>query len=423
MPSDRIVSMDGVKVGLVAYGARLLTGHLQAKGERFAGLIEEGRREDIQRGADGLVAVTATFLLAYVQQSGQGARGALAEVARGLETGVGAQEIDAVVRLILEIHEGVTPQAVQVDVELVGVVAEGLAAGLACLIAVAQNVHPNKVVAQLSKQIRTDPAGLEMSDSDSLRKAAMEAASDEFLQKLRIDALNAVMYAMRWSAVRLGALGESRVGNPEALSFVAVANVAITAQQLAEGAANLVELRNYYAASALARQLVEFEYLMWAFDDEPGSIGDWAQSDREAREVRWSPRAIYSRDGNDFRRSDYGRHCEQGGHPTPNGVQLSLPDPGQVTAIFALQLSDLIIHVDAIWTSQQSLLTKLARLHGFGESAVVVAAERDRARECLEKWKKFDRLGHIASHYSDPTGRVERVAPSENGSAAGKELT
>lgn len=402
-----MVGMDGVKVGLVAYGARLLTGHLQDNGERFAGLVATGQSEDVQRGADGLVAVTASLLLIYARQSDQNARDALAEAALGIE-GADEQEFADVVRLILEVNEGVAaPQTVQADTETVGAVCEGLAARLAGLIAVVQKVHPNKVVAQLSKQSRTDPAGLEMSDTESLRKAGMEAASDQSLQKLRVDALNTLMYAMRWSAVRLGALGEQRSGNSEASIFVTVANVAITAQQLAEGAANLVELRNYYSAAALARQLVEFEYLMWAFDDDPGSIGDWAQSDRDAREVRWSPRAIYGRDGNEFRRNDYGRHCEQGGHPTPVGVQISLPDPDRGTAIFALLLSDLIIHIAGIWATQQSLLTKLAHSYGFEESTIVYVDERDRARLCLDNWKKFDRLGHISSHYSDPTGRVE----------------
>ncbi|MCJ0949448.1 hypothetical protein F6X56_02780 [Rhodococcus erythropolis] len=400
--------MDGAKVGLVAYGARLLTGHLQAKGERFAGLVTTAASEDIQRGADGLVAVTATLLLIYARESDQDARDAMAEAALGIEEGTDTQEFADVVRLILEVNEGVVaPQAVQANAEAVGAVAEGLAARLASLIAVVQKVHPNKIVAQLSKQSRTDPAGLQMSDSDSLRKASMEAASDQSLQKLRLDALNTLMYAMRCSAFRLGRLGESRTGNPEGLIFVAVANVAITAQQLAQGAGNLVELRNYYSAAALARQLVEFEYLMWAFDDDPGSIGDWVQSDRDAREARWGPKAIYARDGNHFRRSDYGRHCEQGGHPTPAGIQLSLPDPDRGTAIFALQLSDLIFHVAAIWSSQQSLLTKLAHSYGFEESKIVHVDERDRARSCLDKWKEFDRLGHISSHYSDPTGRVE----------------
>ncbi|MCE4266155.1 hypothetical protein [Rhodococcus globerulus] len=403
-----MVGMDGAKVGLVAYGARLLTGHLQAMGERFAGLVATAQSEDIQRGADGLVAVTATLLLIYARESDQDARDAMAEAALGIEEGTDTQEFADVVRLILEVNEGVVaPQAVQANAEAVGAVAEGLAARLASLIAVVQKVHPNRIVAQLSKQSRTDPAGLQMSDSDSLRKGSMEAASDQSLQKLRLDALNTLMYAMRCSAFRLGRLGESRTGNPEGSIFVAVANVAITAQQLAQGAGNLVELRNYYSAAALARQLVEFEYLMWAFDDDPGSIGDWVQSDRDAREARWGPKAIYARDGNDFRRSDYGRHCEQGGHPTPAGIQLSLPDPDRSTAIFALQLSDLIFHVAAIWSSQQSLLIKLAHSYGFEESTIVYVDERDRARSCLDNWKEFDRLGHISSHYSDPTGRVE----------------
>jgi hypothetical protein len=403
-----MVGMDGAKVGLVAYGARLLTGHLQSKGERFAGLVTIGQSEDVQRGADGLVAVTASLLLAHTRQSGQSARDAMTELALGIDASFDAKEFDDVTRLILEVHEGaVAPQTVQAGAETVGTVCEVLAARLAGMIAVAQNVHPNKVVAKLSKQVRTDPGGLEMSDTASLRKAAIEAASDQSLQKLRVDALNTLMYAMHWSAVRLGALGDQRSGNSEASIFVAVANVAITAQQLAEGAANLVELRNYYSAAALARQLVEFEYLMWAFDDDPSSIGDWAQSDREARELRWSPRAIYGRDGNEFRRSDYGRHCEQGGHPTPVGVQLSLPDPDHSTTIFALLLGDLILHIAAIWASQQSLLVKLAQLFGFEESTIVHVDERDRARSCLESWKEFDRLGHISSHYSDPTGRVE----------------
>ncbi len=102
-------------------GARLLTGHLQAKGERFAGLVTTAASEDIQRGADGLVAVTATLLLIYARESDQDARDAMAEAALGIEEGTDTQEFADVVRLILEVNEGVVaPQAVQANAEAVG---------------------------------------------------------------------------------------------------------------------------------------------------------------------------------------------------------------------------------------------------------------------------------------------------------------
>jgi len=402
--------MDGTKVGLVRDGARLLTGHLQGRGDCFGKILASNDRHAVKGAADALVAIGATLLLDQVRRSGAPAQAVLAELVPGIEVHADAARVQEVMNLLLRIHAGQPAGTVRVGAECVGIVAERIAAALAGIIALADGVHPNRIVAQITKQVRTDPGSLEMTDPELLHHAGVAAAADPALQRTRVDALNALLTATRLSAMRLGRLGEQRSSandlSGEALVFVTVADVAFAAQQLALGAANLLELENYYPASALSRQLVEFEYLLWAFADEPGSIGDWSASDREARELNWSPRAIYRRDGSEFRRSDYSRHCEQGGHPTPLGVRLGLPPADGDASIFALQLSDLIIHMSSIWESLESLLTKLAQAHGFDVDDVADPGDRAQARQKVQQWRSLDRLGHIASHYADPTGRI-----------------
>lgn len=402
--------MDGIKVGLVRDGARLLTGYLQGRGDCFAEIAASNDHDAVKRAADALVAVGATLLLDQVRRSGAPAQAVLRELVPGIEVHADTAQVQAVMNLLLQIHAGQPTGTVRVGAECVGTVAEGIAAALADIIAAAEGVHPNKVVAQITKHVRVDPGSLTMTNSELLRNEGIAASADPALQRTRVDALNALLTATRLSAARLGKLGEQRSSRndsqEEALVLVTVADVAFAAQQLALGAANLLELDNYYPASALARQLVEFEYLLWAFADEPRSIGDWSASDREARELYWSPRAIYRRDGSEFRRSDYSRHCEQGGHPTPLGVRLGLPPADGDASIFALQLSDLIIHMSSIWASLESLLAKLAQAHCFDLDDVADPGDRAQARQKVEQWKTLDRLGHIASHYADPTGRI-----------------
>ena len=74
--------------------------------------------------------------------------------------------------------------------------------------------------------------------------------------------------------------GTSPFGNGDD-SQVAVGDLCQTAAALIGGAVDLLDRENSYAAGALIRQLVEVEYLMWAFAEDHEEAATWLRSNRE----------------------------------------------------------------------------------------------------------------------------------------------
>lgn len=131
-------------------------------------------------------------------------------------------------------------------------------------------------------------------------------------------------------------------GNDEA---VGVATLLQMASHLISASANLLTSGNPYAGSALLRQIVEIEYLAWAFAARSDDAKRWLRSDKQTRMNIFAPRKLREAAGEQFRGKDYIYHCEFGGHPTPVGRQL-LKDEH---ATNQLLLSDLLGHVAGIW--------------------------------------------------------------------------
>jgi hypothetical protein len=57
-----------------------------------------------------------------------------------------------------------------------------------------------------------------------------------------------------------------------------------------EKEAHLLDNGNLYAAAALLRQLVEVEYLAWAFAEDDEEAAAWLRSTKEERTKFWQPR-------------------------------------------------------------------------------------------------------------------------------------
>lgn len=117
------------------------------------------------------------------------------------------------------------------------------------------------------------------------------------------------------------------------------------ASSLISGANNLFISGNAYAAAALVRQLVEVEYLAWAFEDDKKEAEKWIDSDKEERMKFFTPAKLRRAAQGRFRSKDYGYHCELGGHPVP-GAKILLED-SELTA--QLLLSDMLGHSGRIW--------------------------------------------------------------------------
>jgi hypothetical protein len=115
--------------------------------------------------------------------------------------------------------------------------------------------------------------------------------------------------------------------------------------QLIMGISVLFDSRQCYAGAALLRQLVEVEYLAWAFKTRDRDAERWLRSSKSERETFFSPRKIRAAANGKFRGQDYGYHCELGGHPTPLARSL-LDDDGTMSQVL---LTDLLHHVQQIW--------------------------------------------------------------------------
>lgn len=132
--------------------------------------------------------------------------------------------------------------------------------------------------------------------------------------------------------------------------------IALTASMggaLAQGASELLDAGNAYAAAALLRQLVEVEYLLWTFADDPDDGPRWIRASKEELWKRFRPSAMRKRSNGRFRANEYATHCDQGGHPSPRGWSLVVdsaytkdqprPDPIEVVRM------DLAMHLERAW--------------------------------------------------------------------------
>jgi hypothetical protein len=115
---------------------------------------------------------------------------------------------------------------------------------------------------------------------------------------------------------------------------------------LVSGANDLFQSSNAYAAAALVRQLVEVEYLAWAFEENKQEAEKWINSSKEERMQFFTPAKLRQAAQGRFRGKDYGYHCELGGHPVP-GAERLLDDSKQQTS--QLLLSDMLGHSGRIW--------------------------------------------------------------------------
>jgi hypothetical protein len=141
---------------------------------------------------------------------------------------------------------------------------------------------------------------------------------------------------------RVSGLSKAGHGSDE---VVAISLLLRIAGQLISASTDLFSDGRHYAAAALLRQLVEIEYLAWAFDARDKDAERWLRSTQDERRDFFSPAKLRAAAQGKFRAKDYGYHCEMGGHPVPQASLLLSSD--MVTA--QLLLSDLLGHSGRIW--------------------------------------------------------------------------
>ncbi len=159
----------------------------------------------------------------------------------------------------------------------------------------------------------------------------------------------------------------------------AIALILQIGSSLISGANTLFSSGNAYSAAALVRQLVEVEYLAWAFEDDKKEAEKWIVSDKEERMEFFTPVKLRKAAQGRFRSKDYGYHCELGGHPVP-GANVLLEN-AELQA--QLLLSDMLGHSGRIWDH-------LIRWADGENKQYAVLAQKEKMLERYVAWKQAD---------------------------------
>ncbi|WP_156883840.1 hypothetical protein [Paraburkholderia sp. SOS3] len=163
--------------------------------------------------------------------------------------------------------------------------------------------------------------------------------------------------------------------------IVAVSLLFRIAGQLTSSSADLFADGRHYAAAALLRQIVEIEYLAWAFESRDNDAERWLRSSADERRDFFAPAKLRQAANGKFRGKDYWYHCELGGHPVPNSSLLLRRS--EVTCQFLL--SDLLGHTGRIWDH-------FLDWSAGNEWAIPVHRQRQGMYEKYDAWKKVDEL-------------------------------
>ena len=161
---------------------------------------------------------------------------------------------------------------------------------------------------------------------------------------------------------------------------VAIALLLRITAELIAASTDLFMSGKVYAAAALIRQMVEVEYLAWAFETRNHDAERWLRSSKAERQDFFTPAKLRKAAGERFRSKDYGYHCELGGHPVPTSAILL---DGE-TSIAQMLLSDSLGHAGRIWDH----LVGWARLQNEGfvlEHSAEVSTK-------FTEWKSKDTL-------------------------------
>lgn len=195
-------------------------------------------------------------------------------------------------------------------------------------------------------------------DRENVKKLVTDAACDDRLASSRMDLAKFSSETFKEVGDHLNLLGhmfgelkddgKSGFGrrNDEIVGMSILLRIG---SQLVSASSELLSRGHAYAGAALLRQVVEVEYLAWAFENRDRDAERWLQSDPETRSKFFRPSKLLDAAEGNFRGKDYGYHCELGGHPMPSTAAMLLKEDDSGT--HQLLLSDLLGHTGSIWDS------------------------------------------------------------------------
>jgi hypothetical protein len=243
-------------------------------------------------------------------------------------------------------------------------------------------------------------------DIAAARHLVDQAGTDPVSRAARVSVCGALAAAFQTTGERLWPLGymlgTDRGDGESPFGFgndatVGLAIVAEIAGELISGTIALLDGGSLYGAAALLRQLVEVEYLCWAFAEDEDEAKRWMRSDRDERLRTWQPKHLRERSGGRFRGADYQGHCERGGHPTPEATTLLAAHSRQVPP--ELLRLDLAHHGVSAWRYALDATQRLGYL-----DISRGAADKHELTDAITRWEREDRLRTTASEMRSSFG-------------------
>lgn len=161
----------------------------------------------------------------------------------------------------------------------------------------------------------------EADQNDSYRSKVRSAAHSTKLISLRQELAHFAAEQLRSSGLQLHLQGQivgpDRAGGTSPFGHgddevVAISVLLRICGELTSAVSDLFADGRRYAAAALLRQMVEIEYLAWAFETRSGDAKQWLRSNKEEREQFFRPAKLRTASEGRFRSKDYGYHCELG---------------------------------------------------------------------------------------------------------------
>lgn len=259
-------------------------------------------------------------------------------------------------------------------------------------------------------------------DQNAIDKLIEEAEADDATHRRRADVCQALALTYRDVGVVLSA-GGSMVGTDRRAgrspfgygsdATVGLATVVQIAGELIAGTISLLEQGNVYAAAALIRQLVEVEYLGWAFAEDEEEAAAWLRSTKEERLKLWQPRHLRERSGGRFRGADYSGHCERGGHPSPSAAPL-LPEHRRPVPL-SWWWFDLASHGESAWEYVEVAIEKFGwaeALSGARPAKMELPGldERQTLRQRIDRWREGEPLLQLFGTFAE-LSRSEEARP------------
>lgn len=258
-----------------------------------------------------------------------------------------------------------------------------------------------------NERMSKEPAGPKNLASHAILREKLISAADNPEQAARVAvlcvALMAALKALSVSMVtartqfHLNGLTTKEMPKIEQGQFLALSLLSDTAASLSNGIVTMIEAGNLYAASALLRQIVEIEYLAWAFANDPDEVVDWYNSTHDDRTKRWQPRHLRDRSHGKFRGKDYAEHCETGGHPTPDGMRNLLH--GDQQPIAAMLRQELANHGSSAWKYLLDAVVVICQEHRVEPVDIIPGAETTAVIDADAEWRQHDVLGAVWSQF------------------------